>query len=108
MPFHKSMCKKLNKGYRRGRTGRKCSVWLVFNNRDDRDGVMPGDLIYRYMIKCSSVFINFRFYLQETAMHVFNGPGGAMLCYRRFIFSIMVREKLVYKCPGGSIKDKYP
>lgn len=46
--------------------------------------------------------------MQETAVYVFNRKSGAMLCYRSFIFSIMVREELVYKCPGGSIKYKYP
>jgi len=108
MPFHKSACKKLNERCYRGRTGRKCPVGQVFNNRDNRDGVMPGYLLHQYMIKCSGVFIRFRFYLQETAVYVFNGKSGAMLCYRSFIFSIMVREELVYKCPGGSIKYKYP
>ncbi len=46
--------------------------------------------------------------MQETAMHVFNGQGGTVLSYRFFIFGIMVGEKLVYKCPRGGIKDKYP
>lgn len=54
------------------------------------------------------MYIRFRFYLQETAMHVFNGQGGTVLSYRCFIFGIMVGEKLVYECPRGGIKDKYP
>lgn len=69
---------------------------------------MPGDLLHHSMIKYSSVFVRFRLYLKETAMHVFNGKSGAMFYYRGFIFCIMVIEKLVYECPGGSIEDKYP
>lgn len=69
---------------------------------------MPGDLFYHDMIKRRSMFIRFRLYLQETAVHVFSRKSDAMFYYRRFVFCIMMAEKLVYECPGGSIKYKYP
>jgi hypothetical protein len=60
------------------------------------------------MTKYGSMFVWFRLYLKEPAMHVFNGESGTMFYCRRFIFGIVVVEKLVYESPGGSIEDKYP
>jgi hypothetical protein len=79
------------------------------NRGKDRCGITPDDLLYQYMVECRGVFVGFRFYLQESAMHVFNGERGAMF-YNAWLFvvGIMVTEKLVYKGSGGSIKYKYP
>ncbi|PWV48348.1 hypothetical protein C7475_107257 [Chitinophaga sp. S165] len=54
------------------------------------------------------MFVWFRLYLKETAMHMFNGKSGTMFYCGRFILCIVVIEKLVYEGPGGSIEDKYP
>ena len=69
---------------------------------------MPGDLVHQYIIKCSGVYVRLWLYLQEITMHVFNGQSGTVLGNWCFIFRVMVGEKLVYKCPRGGIKDKYP